>query len=139
VPAADRWAPWIEPTIAFPGALAVATTAPAQIFTAPVSFTPHIATRLLVGLYVDLQETTLGTDSVIVRVQLNGVTATNVNLTVPNLAVRFGASRWQSFDLLALTTYTVTAQAFLATATGTVWTIQGASVNLVGMPNLTPP
>jgi hypothetical protein len=137
MPAADRWAPWIEPTISSTADFVVNSTTPGNISGLFVSFTPHVDTRLAIALYADLAETTPGADTAVVRVQVNGVTLFNVNVTAPSVADRFSLTKIFTVDLTALTTYTIAVQAFLAASTGTVWTLkQLSSLNLIGMPNL---
>jgi len=139
MPAADRWAPWIEPAYDFGLSNLVVSGVSPVSFGGTLSFTPHIATRIFYALYLDVEETTAGTDQLEVDILLNAAIVSRVFTASPNVKARDGLGRTKTADLLALTTYTWGAQAELSTATGTAWTIHGAQLSLVAMPNLTPP
>lgn len=115
---ANRYAPWIEPTLSASGVTNVNTVAPVAIPGCSISITPHVTTRLWVHWMADVTDI-LGAQGCLIRPNVNGAANPGNVIFKPLVAgARMTVSGFARLDLAKETAYTITLEARLDVAGG---------------------
>ena len=135
---ADRWAPWIEPTVALAANQTINSTTPAILSGVAAAFTPHVNTRAVIPVAINAINSGPAGYTLIAGLLVNSVPqAARLNLILaPGLQDQ--ATFLYSIDLLALTTYSFVIEAYVNVAGGSYLIVQNQSGlgPMTAMPNL---